>query len=111
MAIKEDSIINNDGASKTCAENLRFILNSYILKREINLKLKKFGIFNHWSDIVGSDVAKRTKPIKISKDTLIIKVANSVWANELSLMSRQILKKINDFVGEEVIKDLKFRLN
>ena len=92
-------------------KELNLVINELISDLNIKKNIKKFNIFNHWSDIVGKDVAKRTKPIKISKDTLIIKVANSVWANELSLMSRQILKKINDFVGEEVIKDLKFRLN
>ncbi len=92
-------------------KELNLVINELISDLNIKKNIRKFNIFNHWSEIVGTDVAKRTKPIKIFKDTLIIKVANSVWANELSLMSRQILKKINDFVGEEVIKDLKFRLN
>jgi len=36
-------------------------------------------------------------------------VTSSTWANELSLMSGQLIKKINDFVGETVVKELRFK--
>jgi predicted nucleic acid-binding Zn ribbon protein len=104
--------MNNDSdkSRENTMDELSSIINSFVSEDRIRKNIKKFRLFNHWSDIVGPEIAKKTFPIKIFKGTLYIKVANPVWANELSLMSRQMLKKINNFTGEEEITGLKFRI-
>ena len=91
------------------AEELGSVINKIVSDSDIGKKIKKFNIFNHWPDIVGSDIGNKTKPEKLLRQTLYISVTSSTWANELSLMSGQLIKKINDFVGETVVKELRFK--
>jgi len=90
--------------------DLGTILKEFSFDKDINLKLRKFSIFNHWPEIVGKEIGNKTKPQKIFKGILYISVTSSTWANELSMMSRQLIDKINKFIGEPVIKDLRFKL-
>jgi predicted nucleic acid-binding Zn ribbon protein len=86
------------------------VIDKYLTKEEFGAKLKKFSLFNHWPDIVGRDIAKKTVPQKIFKDMLYISVTNATWASELGMMKQQLIDKINGFIGEETIKDLKFKV-
>ena len=91
-------------------QNIGSLIQRFVSDCDIAAKLKKFSIFNHWEEIVGNDLGSRTKPEKISRAILYISVANSTWANELSMMSGQILGKINSFIGSDVIKELRFKV-
>ncbi len=91
-------------------QDIGSILNKYLSDSDFGLKLKKFSLFNHWPEIVGPDIGKKTTPQKIFKGILYIKVTNSTWANELSMMSEQLIDRINNFIGEEIIKELRFKV-
>ena len=100
---------SEDRSKSRAAEELGSVINKIVSDSDIGKKIKKFNIFNHWSDIVGSEIGNKTKPEKLLRQTLYISVTSSTWANELSLMSGQLIKKINDFVGETVVKELRFK--
>lgn len=92
------------------AEALETIINKLVADSEIGKKIKRYNIFNHWPEIVGSEISKKTKPEKLYKGLLYISVANSTWANELSFMSEQLIKKINTYIGEQLVKGIRFKL-
>ena len=79
-----------------------------------NLGIKK-GVEAHkslvfWDKVVGKQIAKHTKPISVRKGTLFVKVEGSVWANELSLLKKKIINKLNKLMGYESIKDIVFKI-
>ena len=90
-------------------EDIGSIISSVVEKMELNKKLRVSNIFNHWEDIVGTGIAKKTKPQKLVRNTLYVSVTTSTWANELSLMSEKLIEKINSFIGEDVVKTIRFK--
>ncbi|MCL5071373.1 MAG: DUF721 domain-containing protein [Actinobacteria bacterium] len=100
---------NKKDFSKT-GEDIGTILQGFFLGTDFPAKLKKYSIFNHWPEIVGKEIGEKTKPQKIFKGILYITVTSPTWANELSLMSRQLIEKINKFAGSQIIKELRFKL-
>jgi len=90
-------------------ENIGSIIDSVVARMDINTKLKISGIFNHWEEIVGKEIAKRSRPDKLVHKILYISVSNSTWANELSLMSEKLIKNINSFADEEIVGSLRFK--
>ena len=92
-------------------EDIGSIIGSVVDKMELSKRLKVSNIFNHWEDIVGSGIAKRSKPQKLVRKTLYVSVTTSTWANELSLMSEKFIEKINSFIGEDVVKTIRFRVD
>lgn len=73
-------------------------------------KIKKYRIFNHWDEIVGKQIGDKTSPEKFVKDCLYINVENPTWSNELSLMSQQLINKINSFLKENIVKEIRFKI-
>ena len=91
--------------------DISMVLKNYSAKdSKFQRKFRIYSIFNHWAEIVGQEISKKTEPDKIFKDTLYISVSSPVWANELAMMSAQLISKINDFIGEEAIRSLRFKV-
>ncbi|HOO55547.1 MAG TPA: DUF721 domain-containing protein [bacterium] len=63
-----------------------------------------------WENIVGPDLAKHTKPIKIENGSLVIGVEGSAWSQEISFMKNAILQKINTRLGRRFLKSVKTRI-
>ena len=91
-------------------QDISTILDSYVSGSELGKKLKKFSIFNHWEEIVGKEINRQTRPQKLFKGILYISVSGPGWANELSMMSEQLIKKINSYAGEEIVNQLRFKI-
>ena len=90
-------------------EDIGSIIGSVVDGMGINRKLNTSNIFNHWEEIAGKEIAKRSRPERLVNATLYVSVTSSTWANELSLMSEELINKINSSAGEEVVKKLRFK--
>ncbi len=62
-----------------------------------------------WGEAVGDLINANTTLQTVDKDKLIVIVSNDAWRQELSFRKEEILKKINELIGEEAIKDIIFR--
>ena len=66
------------------------------------------SVIVHWKKIVGDKIASHAYPIMVQSGILVIGVNNSVWCHHLSMMKESIIEKINTFVGEKLILDIRF---
>jgi predicted nucleic acid-binding Zn ribbon protein len=87
------------------------------LKIAIDSMLRKFGIdnaiaqnkaLNIWSEIVGDSVAKNTVAEKVEHGVVIVKVSSPAWRQELHFQKKEIIQKINNTIGKNVIRDIRF---
>ncbi len=80
------------------------------LMEELGLgkKLKQYEAVRIWEEVVGERIARVATPSKIINGILIVKVEKSTWRNELSLLKREIIAKINAALKEDIVKDIKF---
>ena len=83
-----------------------------VFNREPGLKkvreiIKNNDIVNEFKDIF-PDLAKVVSSVKSNKNTLIIKVENPAWRQELKNKEESIISKINSFYKEERIKQIRF---
>ena len=74
----------------------------------IDGKLKQYEAVTRWAEIVGQRIAQEAEPQKIEKGVLLVRVRTGVWRNELTMRKSEILAKLNQAIGEAVIKDIKF---
>ncbi len=73
---------------------------------------KKYNIESaiiHWAEIVGENIASHSSPIMLQRGILLVAVNNSVWCHHLSMMKEDIMSKINIFVGEKMVSDIRFQ--
>lgn len=62
-----------------------------------------------WVGIVGDAVATNCQLVGMHKGVVEVLCSSSVWAHELSSMSRSLLIKMNVVVGREWALQLRFR--
>lgn len=79
------------------------------LDNQVSVALKNCKLLSLWPSVVDEKVGRNTEPVKIQNRVLYVSTANPVWAQELSLLKREIIKKFNQQAGEEAISDIRFK--
>ena len=64
-----------------------------------------------WAAAVGEQLAAVAIPVSERSGTLTIECADTVWAQELDLMQRQLLERLRSELGELAPSALRFRVN
>jgi predicted nucleic acid-binding Zn ribbon protein len=62
-----------------------------------------------WEFVVGPVIAGAANPTAEHRGTLTVTCAAAVWAQELDLMSDDLLPRINAALGEDAIHELRCR--
>ncbi len=91
---------------------------SSILIRDIILKnLREQGLetpllqkrlIDSWSEVMGQLIASYTDDLYIRNQTLFVKLKNPALRSELSLQRQDIVRRLNNHVGSQVIADVRF---
>ncbi len=61
-----------------------------------------------WSEVMGEMIAGYTQDLFIKNQTLFVHLTNPALRADLSMMRLEIVKKLNDAVGSQVIADIRF---
>jgi hypothetical protein len=84
------------------AEALKQFLNQSRLKGDI----QAFQIEEAWEKIMGKTIAKYTEKIQIHGRTLYINTSVAPLKQELSYQKEKIIQRVNEALGEKVIKEV-----
>jgi len=77
--------------------------------QELAQKLRPHLAKARWEEIVGPQVAGVTQVSAVQSGVLIVRVKNSVWANELTLLKDDMLRRLNSSLGGRVLTDIHFQ--
>jgi predicted nucleic acid-binding Zn ribbon protein len=86
------------------------------LKEVLPQILKKLGLWDtlrekqvifNWKEIVGPDFPSQIKPLDLENQTLYLKVPSFEWKKELEYLKEELIEKINQKIGTQVVKKIK----
>ncbi|MCH7762224.1 MAG: DUF721 domain-containing protein [Candidatus Marinimicrobia bacterium] len=89
-------------------QSLKQVLNIYLYKTGLAKGVAQNTAILLWPEIVGKAVAENTQAESVEHGVLTIKTSTSTWRQELQFQKSEILSKINDRIGNNTIKDIKF---
>ena len=89
---------------------IRSILEATLKGLEIDVPLKTHSIWSAWKEIAGESVALQTQPRSIRNRILFIDVSHPTWIQQLQFLKPVLLEKVNGFLGESHIQDIRFKL-
>ena len=69
-------------------------------------RLQQYRALIIWEEVVGPQIAARTRPIRIREGVLEVNVDQPTWRQQLQLMKPKILAQLNAELGKATIKDL-----
>lgn len=75
----------------------------------IGKKVREYEAVLQWETIVGEKIASISTATRIQQGILMVKVKTAPWRNELTLLKPDIIRKMNEALKEEVVKDIRFQ--
>ena len=84
-------------------------LDDYIREMNLGDKLSETGLINSWEEVVGRAIGSRTKKIYIKDRVLYVHLSSSVVRNELLMLRKELMEKLNQKAGKSVIRDIVLR--
>ena len=81
------------------------------------LKLASHGVTDEqlacaaWPLAVGKNIANRTTAVSLIRTRLVIQVEDMVWQKQLWTLRYQILKKLEEALGQKLVTEVEFRVH
>ncbi|MDG4834721.1 DciA family protein [Solwaraspora sp. WMMD1047] len=63
-------------------------------------------VFGAWERVVGPEVAKHSRPVKLDAGELTVEAESTAWATQLRLLAGSLLQRIAAEVGHNVVRKL-----
>jgi predicted nucleic acid-binding Zn ribbon protein len=89
-------------------QSLKLVIDSMLRKFGIDNAIAQNNALNIWDEIVGDTVAKNTEPDRVEHGVIIVKVSSPTWRQELYFQKKEIIQKLNNKIGKNVIRDIRF---
>jgi predicted nucleic acid-binding Zn ribbon protein len=78
----------------------------FLKKSKMRFNIQAFKIEEIWENLMGKTIAKYTDSIKLINQTLFISTSTAPLKNELIFQKETIIKRINEALGENVVKEV-----
>lgn len=65
-------------------------------------------LIDEWPEVMGETITNYTESLQIRNQTLYVHLTNPALRTELSMQRREIVRKLNEKVGSQVIADIRF---
>jgi len=94
---------------KTNTQSLSDALKSYMHENKLDRKLNELDLIKSWESVMGKTVSRYTGNLYIQNSTLFVETTSPIVRNELLMMKEEIRVRLNEVVGQELIKAIIFR--
>lgn len=87
-------------------------LDNFFTERGLSKDLQIAKLWIHWSEVVGSELAKLARPLgrTSNKQSLLLGVEDNMVMQELVYYSPQLLEQIDQFLGWQPFDNVVFKL-
>ena len=70
--------------------------------------LRGWQALTEWPQAVGPQIARRSRAVRFQDGVLWVEVEGSVWLHQLTVLKRDLIRKIGERIGPDTIRDLRF---
>lgn len=83
------------------------VLQQLLREEGLETPLLQKRLVDSWDVVVGHVIARYTTEKFIKNQTLYVKITNPALRQDLSMMRKQLVKRLNEQVGSFLISDIK----
>ncbi|PVD53659.1 DUF721 domain-containing protein [Terrimonas sp.] len=84
-------------------------LKIFLQKSRLKGSIQAFQITDVWEQIMGKTIARYTEKIEIINNTLFISTTIAPLKNELLYQKDRIIQRVNEALGENIVKEVVIR--
>jgi len=82
------------------------VLKEFLRENNLDVRLKERELVESWEEMVGRTINRATKNIYIRDRKLYVVLSSSVVRNELYMLKDEIVRKLNERIGKQIITEL-----
>jgi predicted nucleic acid-binding Zn ribbon protein len=68
------------------------------------------GVFGHWADIVGPQLAAHARPLSLSDGVLLVAVTEPAWATQIRYLETELVGRFREVLGGGVVDRVEVRV-
>jgi predicted nucleic acid-binding Zn ribbon protein len=89
-------------------KNIKDLILRNLRAQGLETPLMQKRLIDAWPIVVGEVVSKYTEEMTIRNQTLYVHLTNPALRADLSMQRAEYVRKLNDYVGSQVIADIRF---
>lgn len=94
------------GKSARDPQGLSGILDRVIMERGWSTPVAVSSVLTRWGTLVGPQLASKSKPESFDDGVIVVRCESTAWAVEMRRMKYDIMRRINEELGGEIVKDI-----
>jgi predicted nucleic acid-binding Zn ribbon protein len=94
---------------KSNTQSLREAIRAFLEESQLEKPLKERQLISSWESLLGKSIARATRDIYIKEGKLYVYLSSSVIRNELYMLQDEIIRKLNEAAGEELLSGMVLR--
>jgi hypothetical protein len=63
-----------------------------------------------WAEAVGKRIANHSRALSLMTDRLVVEVEDVIWQRQLAGLKSQILKRLEEVLGQRLVREVEFRI-
>ena len=91
---------------KSNQQSIGAVIRKLLKNQKLEGRLKELDVLQLSEELLGETLMKYINDLSVKNGTLIIKVKSAVVRNELSYQKSEIIKKINEQVGNKILQEI-----
>lgn len=89
-------------------ESLDKILLRFLRQSQLETPLYEYRLIQSWGEVAGKAIERYTKDLKIYNQVLYVSLRSATLRSELLMRRTELVRKLNQHVGSNVITDICF---
>ncbi len=95
---------------KVGLESIQGIIDRWLRKNQVRARLAPDSVYQKWKEVVGDEVAQRTRVVDVTGGVLVIEVDSGPLIHELSTYYKnEILESLRALEEMPNLRDIRFR--
>jgi len=91
---------------KSNQQSIGIVIKKLLKNQKLEGRLKELDVLELSKELLGENLMKYINDLSIKNGKLIIKVRSAAVRNELTYQKSEIIKKINEQVGNKILQEI-----
>jgi predicted nucleic acid-binding Zn ribbon protein len=88
------------------AQTIGSAIREWLRANGLEQKVQEHSVPGYWEEVVGEAFARHAKVERVDNGRLFVSVESAAWRTELMLRREEILQRLNERLGAEIVKEI-----
>ena len=93
---------------KRDVQQLKNLILRNLREQGLETPLLQKRLIDAWPEVMGEQIATYTQELQIRNQTLFVHITNPALRADLSMQRSEYVRKLNEYVGSQIITDIRF---